>query len=98
MHTLWVFLGEVWHVARRRPMAASVGLLGNIYFITVSVIVPLLVGRVIELATPGGSRESLMQIAAVWAGIVVRGLPPTFSLSTAIKLAGSLSGRFTFRR
>ena len=71
MHTLWVFLGEVWHVARRRPMAASVGLLGNIYFITVSVIVPLLVGRVIELATPGGSRESLMQIAAVWAGIVV---------------------------
>ena len=71
MRSLWLFLTEAFRAARRRPLAFAGVVVGNIFFVVAGVLIPLLVGRVIELAVPDGSREALVQVAVGWSVVTV---------------------------
>jgi len=66
-----VFLHEVLRASLRRPLAAFGIVVGNMFMIIAGAVVPLLVGQVIALATPGGSQTELTQIVTAWAAIMV---------------------------
>ena len=71
MRSLWLFLTEAFQAARRCPLAFAGVVVGNIFFVVAGVLIPLLVGRVIELAVPDGSREALVQVAVGWSVVTV---------------------------
>jgi len=66
VRSLWLFINEAFRAALKCPLAFVGVVIGNIFFIIAGALIPLLVGRVIELAVPDGSREALVQVAVGW--------------------------------
>jgi ATP-binding cassette subfamily B protein len=52
------------------PLASFLGLLGNILFLLGHLVTPLIIGKIIELAIPGGQREELWSNVYWWIIII----------------------------
>jgi hypothetical protein len=56
------------------PLASFLGLLGNILFLLGHLVTPLIIGKIIELAIPGGQREELWSNVYWWIIIIAASL------------------------
>ncbi len=66
-----VYFREMWQALVARPGAALLGLLGNLIFLAGHLVTPLIIGRIIELAVPGASRDDLWSSVYLWVAVIL---------------------------
>ncbi|MEI8161446.1 MAG: hypothetical protein WCG65_10320, partial [Actinomycetes bacterium] len=59
MNSTRTFFVALWKVFKLSPGAILLGLMGNILFLLGHLVTPLIIGKIIELAIPGGQRSEL---------------------------------------
>jgi len=64
------FFVALWKVFKLSPGAILLGLMGNILFLLGHLVTPLIIGKIIELAIPGGQRSELWSNVYWWLIII----------------------------